>query len=185
MTIFVKEILEANKSCLICNKDLILYLEGMIYDKSSFAKIDIVFKSKLEDNILTFYNSKFNFSVDIDSNLVVKNKDVFDSIHVNDSELYKSCKTCHYIIRYSRSTKYEDVLNAKLFYKFYKYVSHIRFDLKRDHIVIVNYVNNDPNKHNSILTINKRQLKCDYIDFEKIKDFKALKKRICLLKTFS
>lgn len=175
---FIKEFINYIPKCLLCEKDMTIYISGFVESKSLY--IEIIFSEEMvvskNKNYQLIINPNNNLII-VDNQLILKMSRI---IHLD-----KSCKTCNFKIQ-----------------------SHSLFDPKREHghfppmilskeninytrkrgknIDITKYYSmyNDEADSKTYILIDNKEIKYFNLDLSKFKNLRHLNSRISTLITF-
>lgn len=174
----LQEITNQFKSCIICNKPLILTLDCLMKNTFKKVKFTLIKSDLYYIGINKFYRLYIDVNDNTKVNLSIKNG---DNLFFECANLWMKCKTCHHHINLISENEHGRIGYYEFPYRLN--MENIVFFIKNVKIHIMNYYSQTENNIKNTLWINNRSIDTT-LNLEKIKTFKHLVKKINLIKTF-
>lgn len=175
----IKKFIEYIPNCLICNKPMLIAINGKTVPQI-WANKDkkVYFKSLIKNGILSSTKRGIPFSVDIESNTIIEGKELFNKLILSTLYFTKQCKTCRFKIKgYSQP---DGISTYSSIPKINIYNEEIYFYLKNNKEVFItkSYIKEKKLGYCIFMSVNKKTLPDLPFDFSDFTNFQQLSNRI-------
>lgn len=186
----LKELIDYIPKCIICKKDMYLFIKGTIVSKKHvFTGKKISIKTKMENGHILSENKTYPFSIRVSDSLILEGQEFLTTLFKHWTYVNKRCNTCDFIIGTMYNAPYDvnASLRDNLFPNLKLSVERVAYTMPGGKNALIEKKYYDPASflnERTRIEINNKPLPPFPFEFGSVNGLKQLTNRLLTIRTF-